>query len=212
MDSAEYSLRKKIIKGEGQHLDFKFAVNDSRKIARSMSAFANADGGSLLLGVKDNGKIAGIRSEEEYFMVESAATVFCKPTISFETILWEIEGKEVLEIVVSSIGDELIEAPAEDGVYHAFYRQDDQNHVVSDIFVEVWKKRQLNENIDISDMKLLRERMCFFEIEGGIDLARFSELSGMKIEKAREVLIELLLLGYLDFFYTEKGEFYVKVF
>lgn len=211
MDSAEYSLRKRIIQGEGQHLDFKYAINDSKKIARSMSAFANADGGSLLLGVKDNGKIAGIRSEEEYFMVESAAKVFCKPAIHFETLLWEIEGKEVLEIVVEKDNDTLIEAPAEDGTYRVFYRQHDQNHVVSDIFVEVQKRRQSNENIVINDMFLLRDRMKFFETDGGIDLAHFAQLSELEMDDAREALVDLLLLGYLDFLYTDKGEFYVKI-
>lgn len=46
-------------------LDFKFEISDSKKIARSLVAFANTDGGRLLIGVKDNGVISGIRSEEE---------------------------------------------------------------------------------------------------------------------------------------------------
>jgi predicted HTH transcriptional regulator len=52
-------LHKIISEGEHQTQDFKYAINDSKKIARSLAAFANTDGGRLLLGVKDNGKIAG---------------------------------------------------------------------------------------------------------------------------------------------------------
>lgn len=59
INEVEFALKKRISEGESQILDFKFALNDSRKIARSMSAFSNTDGGSLLLGVKDNGVIAG---------------------------------------------------------------------------------------------------------------------------------------------------------
>ncbi len=51
-------LQEKINQGEHQQQDFKFAINDSKKIARSLAAFANTDGGCLLVGVKDNGKIA----------------------------------------------------------------------------------------------------------------------------------------------------------
>jgi len=47
-------LRKLIAEGENQHLDFKYCVSDSRKIARTLSAFANSDGGRLLIGVRDN--------------------------------------------------------------------------------------------------------------------------------------------------------------
>ena len=54
---AEY-LRDLINQGEHQQQDFKFEISDARKIARSLSAFSNTEGGRLLVGVKDNGKIA----------------------------------------------------------------------------------------------------------------------------------------------------------
>ena len=61
-----------IAEGEHQQQDFKFEISDARKIAKTLSAFANTDGGRLLIGVKDNGKIAGVRSEEEKYMIEAA--------------------------------------------------------------------------------------------------------------------------------------------
>ena len=57
-----------IAEGEHQRQDFKFEISDARKIAKTLSAFANTDGGRLLIGVKDNGKIAGVRSDEEQYM------------------------------------------------------------------------------------------------------------------------------------------------
>ena len=44
-----------IAEGEHQQQDFKFEISDARKIAKTLSAFANTDGGRLLIGVKDNG-------------------------------------------------------------------------------------------------------------------------------------------------------------
>ena len=76
-------LRKLIAEGENQHLDFKYCVSDSRKIARTLTAFANTDGGRLLIGVRDNGSIAGIKSDEEIYMVDTAAHLFCRPEITF---------------------------------------------------------------------------------------------------------------------------------
>ena len=56
-----------IAEGEHQQQDFKFEISDARKIAKTLSAFVNTNGGRLLIGVKDNGKIAGVRSEEEKY-------------------------------------------------------------------------------------------------------------------------------------------------
>ena len=75
----KYYIARLIEEGEHEHQDFKFAISDARKIARSISAFANNDGGRLLVGVKDNGVIAGIRNEEDIYVVEQAAGVYCSP-------------------------------------------------------------------------------------------------------------------------------------
>ena len=89
-----------ILEGEHQQQDFKFGITDSRKIARSLVAFANTDGGRLLIGVKDNGVVAGVRSDEEYYMIDSAATLYSKPEVRFQSKVWNENGKTVLEIWV----------------------------------------------------------------------------------------------------------------
>ena len=91
-------IRQLVTEGEHCHQDFKFEISDARKIARSISAFANTEGGRLLVGVKDNGKIAGIRSEEEIYMIEAAASMYCQPKVQIETHTYIAEGRTVLNI------------------------------------------------------------------------------------------------------------------
>ena len=43
-----------ISQGEGEQLDFKREISSSIRIAKSLSAFANHKGGTLLIGVNDN--------------------------------------------------------------------------------------------------------------------------------------------------------------
>ena len=86
--SADY-IHRLISEGEHVHQDFKFEISDARKIAKSISAFANTDGGRLLVGVKDNGKIAGVRSEEEIYMIEAAAQRYCQPPVDIHTYIYK---------------------------------------------------------------------------------------------------------------------------
>jgi len=72
-------LRRMVAEGEHERQDFKFAISDARKIARSLSAFANHSGGRLLIRVKDNGVIAGVLNEEDIYVVEQAAERYCRP-------------------------------------------------------------------------------------------------------------------------------------
>ena len=93
-----HSLEELIEQGEHQQQDFKFEVSDSKKIARTLSAFANTDGGRLLIGVKDNGHISGVRSDEEYYMIEAASQIYTMPHVPFTAKHWDVNGKCVLEI------------------------------------------------------------------------------------------------------------------
>ena len=54
MDDKRY-IQSLINEGEHQQQDFKYRVEDAVKLAKSVSAFANTDGGRLLIGVRDDG-------------------------------------------------------------------------------------------------------------------------------------------------------------
>ena len=74
-------IQQLIAKGESDTLDFKKTISSASKIAKTMSSFANHKGGRLLVGVNDNGTISGVRSEDEKYMLDLAASFFCKPEI-----------------------------------------------------------------------------------------------------------------------------------
>ena len=86
--------------GEGLNLDFKYCISDPQKIARTLSAFSNTAGGKLLIGVRDNGSLAGVRSDEEYYMIDAAATLHCDPRVTLHTRTHTINGKTILEVEV----------------------------------------------------------------------------------------------------------------
>ncbi len=129
-----------INEGEHQQQDFKFEISDARKIARTLSAFSNTNGGRLLIGVKDNGRIKGVRSDEEYYMAESAATLYCKPEVQFESRSHQIDGKTVLEIYIPPIAHKPVYAQDQDKRWMAYIRVMDENILASIIQLQVWKE------------------------------------------------------------------------
>ena len=104
-----------IAEGEHQQQDFKFEISDARKIAKTLSAFANTDGGRLLIGVKDNGRIAGVRSEEEKYMIEAAAQLYCIPEIDYTLQTYIVEGKQVLVATIEENPHKPVYAKDENG-------------------------------------------------------------------------------------------------
>lgn len=142
-------IQKLIEKGESQTLDFKFEVSDSRKIARTFSAFANTDGGTLLIGVKDNGAIAGVRTEEEYYMIEAAANMYCKPEPEIITKVWNEEGKKVLEVIVPKNAENITYAVDREGKWFAYIRENDNNRLANTVLLKLWKKKIADSSVYI---------------------------------------------------------------
>ena len=132
-------IRALISEGEHVRQDFKFEISDSRKIARSLSAFANTEGGRLLIGVKDNGRIAGVRSEEEMYMVEAAAQVYCTPAVEVEMRVYRPEGRSVLVASVGPAVRKPVLVKEEDGRRLAYVRIADENILASPVHIGLWK-------------------------------------------------------------------------
>ena len=132
-----YSL---IAEGEHQQQDFKFEISDARKIAKTLSAFANTDGGRLLVGVKDNGKIAGVRSEEERYMVEAAAQLYCTPQVNCEMQAFMVEGRCVLVVTIPESGHKPVYAKDESGRNLAYLRIADENILATPVHLRVWQQ------------------------------------------------------------------------
>jgi ATP-dependent DNA helicase RecG len=54
------SIQDSIQKGEGKTIEFKVEMPNADKIAKTVIAFANGAGGKLIIGISDQGEIAGI--------------------------------------------------------------------------------------------------------------------------------------------------------
>ena len=136
------TLKSIIQQGEHQQLDFKFRIDDSKKIARTLSAFANTDGGRLLIGVKDNGKITGIDPSEEIHMIDAAVDMYCKPKLSFESRVWQEDMRLVLEIQIQPSSEKPISSPDEEGKWRVYVRRKDHTLLANKILLNVWKQEK----------------------------------------------------------------------
>ena len=140
-NSDKVYLQQLIAEGEHQQQDFKFEISDARKIARSLSAFSNTDGGRLLIGVKDNGRIAGVRSEEEIYMIEAAAKLYCRPNVEIGVLTYEVDGKTVLVAEIPKAEQKPVKVQDETGKYLAYVRIADENILATPVHLAVWRQK-----------------------------------------------------------------------
>lgn len=202
-------LYKLIEEGEHQQQDFKFCINDSKKIAKSLVAFANTIGGRLLIGVKDNGKVIGISTDEEYYMVESAAKIFSKPPIGFTTKQWHTEGKTVLEISVQPSEKKPHFAKDESGKWLAYIRIKDENVLAHHIQLVVWKKQNSPKGIHFTYSEDEKFLIDYLQKNEGITFSKFIRLAHISRKKAEEVLSNFVIMDVINMQTSREGTVFV---
>ena len=198
-------LKKLIAGGENQQLDFKYCVSDSRKIARTLAAFANSDGGRILIGVRDNGSIAGIQSDEEIYMVDTAAQLFCRPEITFAIKQHVTEGKTVVEVVVAKGNRRPYQAQDDKGRWLSYFRHDDQNLVANKVLLQVWRKEEKGRGVMVKFGKAENNLLNYLAKNGSITLSRFRRIAGISSHRAESILANFIIFRILVLNASEKG-------
>ena len=192
-------LHRLIAQGEHQQQDFKYEISDARKIARTLSAFANTDGGRLLIGVKDNGKIAGVRSDEEIYMVEAAAALYCIPPVQCHMTTHRIDGRGVVIAEVRPVDKRPVRAQLDDGKLCAFMRIADENIVASPVQMALWREANDEEGTLLPFTP--RERallQMLSEAQEPMTLNRFARLGRLPRHRAVRLLAQFIRFGLAE--------------
>ncbi len=103
MFHSQTELIEKIMLGEDTTIEFKIAMPHRNSLADEIAAFANSQGGVLLIGVDDNREIVGLELQE-LNKVEKTVVEICEdniePTVPIFTEKLRIDDKNLLKIEV----------------------------------------------------------------------------------------------------------------
>lgn len=204
-------LRDLIAQGEHQQLDFKFRVDDARKIARTLTAFANTDGGRLLIGVKDNGKVAGCNPNEEFHIIDHAAVTYCKPEVKVQSHVWQEGHKLVLEIRVEPSKEKPHKSPDEEGKWVAYVRVKDSTLLANKILLRVWNRRKnplaKPETMSEPQVHFLR----VIEIHQPCTLSKLYRLAHLPKKQVDDLLVTFICWNLVAQTITPEGTFYQTI-
>ena len=197
-----FYLRRVVAEGEHERQDFKYLISDAVKIARSISAFANHSGGCLLIGVKDNGTIAGVRNEEDVYVVEQAAQLYCRPSQPVEFTAFTAEdGAMVIRAEIRPHTGRSVMARHADGSWHAYFRVADENILAPDLMVKAWERKNRAEDSVVCLTAAQRRLLSSLEATGeeGASLPELMKEARMSESAASDTVTALYAMGVADF-------------
>ncbi|QDK79976.1 ATP-binding protein [Spirosoma sp. KCTC 42546] len=182
-----------ISQGEHTRLEFKRQLSAADRIARTLAAFANTSGGTILIGVADNGKIVGVSSEfREIEKIEKATDQLVEPAllVSYETIT--PDGRIVLIINVKESDEKPHYLVDEAGKRTIYIRAKDKSVPTSKLIITP----------DMATTELLRSPMArtliqYLRKNDHITADKFAKLINISDYRAGKLLRQLAERGLL---------------
>jgi ATP-dependent DNA helicase RecG len=105
MNLTKNTLINIINQGENHKIEFKSAAVRPESIAREITAFANYQGGTLLIGVEDDGTISGISKPNMEEWIANIIRNNIIPALNLETTSINIEEKTIFAIEIPKGAD-----------------------------------------------------------------------------------------------------------
>lgn len=201
-------LKNYVRMGEGGFLEFKKSVSSPEKIAREMCAFANTSGGTILVGVEDNGRILGLENAyEEQFYLEQGAEI-CLPNLHLELEIIPIaQHRDVLMLHV----DESEKKPVyvhENGKRRAYVRRLDESVVMTREEAQIMKKRHSARGVNFRFGNFEQKLFRFLNEYNRISVQEFAHLVNIKPKKASDILSDLASINILTYSIDKSGVFF----
>lgn len=204
-------LRKLVAQGEGASLEFKRKASYPDKIVREMIAFANSGGGILLVGISDDGEIAGLKYPEDDSYVIQKSLLKCYPRLPVtETFIPIGDARHVILYRI----EESKKKPhyfVDDGKKEAYVRVNDQSIKASREVREIARRSQQARNIRFHYGEHEHQLMRYLETKPVITLKEFMQVSGLKKFYASRKLVLLVLANVLRITPHEKGDLFSRL-
>jgi hypothetical protein len=202
-------LKLLVSQGEGASLEFKRKAAFPEKIVREMIAFANTKGGMVLIGIGDDGSLAGLKHPEDDLHVMDVALKKVRPSLNYKVTIIPIgNSRTVIQYEIPESKRKPHCILGENKMKESFVRVEDKSIKASRELREIVKRKQRMKDIRFHYGEHEKFLMQYLDQKKVITLREFVTLSGLNRLYASRKLIILVLANVLRIIPHEKGDLY----
>lgn len=206
------ALKRLVRQGEGTQLEFKRKARHPDKIAREIIAFANTEGGVLLVGVDDDQTIYGCKyPQEDAFALKKFFDEELSPTIDYNLEYIPTSGSKAVLAFHIKPGDRkpYFLKPQEEGESKGvFVRVADMSIRASREMVQILRRERRDKGVNLRFGEREKALLQYFEQEANITLAKAQNLLKTNRRNTSQLMILLVSAGLLRILPSEKGDRY----
>ncbi|RMG16793.1 MAG: ATP-binding protein [Bacteroidetes bacterium] len=205
-----FELRKLVKEGEHSQLEFKRKARHPDKIARELVAFANSEGGTLLVGIDDDGSIYGSKTAgEDEFVLRRYIQQHISPALPYQLEKISVSSRhEVLAFLVEPSCRKPHSLKMEDGRWRAFVRVEDMSVQASYEMKQLLRLQRRSKGVSIAFGEAEARLLQYLEELPHITLDETRKLLNISRRRASSLLVLLVRAGLLRIQPTRRGDYF----
>jgi len=188
------SLKRLVARGESDSLEFKRKIAFPLKVIREVVAFANSNGGTLLVGVNDEGNITGLKNPDgEAFVLKKAIQEHIKPFLKYR--IEEIKINADRKILAFHIPESRRKPHfiKSQGKNECFIRIDDRSVKATREMVEILRRSKSRRGTYIRFGDLEKTLLHHLDTHGRLTLDELVRVADISRRHASQSLVRLVL-------------------
>lgn len=197
----ELRLLKELVKqGEGNRLEFKLKTNHPEKIIREIVAFANTNGGKLLVGVDDDKRILGVKDiNEDEFLLNRAIEKLIFPKLDYQHYRVSLDtDRQVLVLNIPKSTNKPHYVIDSSGERKAYVRVEDRSVQASREMKEIMRRGRHEKDIRFRYGEKEKKLMELLEQHPSVTVDLFATFAGIPRKIASNTLVILVLARVLE--------------
>ncbi|MGI6370286.1 MAG: ATP-binding protein [Ignavibacteria bacterium] len=211
--------RKKLLElienGESNSVEFKRKGTAPEKLSKEICAFANTKGGFLIIGVDDDRKLIGVKSEKtEIDLIETACQFYINPVPSYEIDVIQLLS---VDVVIAHIPQsmkkphkvKLFDAERKKTYWRAYIRYGENSVIASREMTNLMAF--LVDDKPIKNISIGKtEKILFEHLEKNsrTNVKEFSKIANISRRRAERILIQMVRLGLLIIHNDTKQDYF----
>lgn len=202
--------------GEGASLEFKRKVPRPARIAKELIAFANTDGGRILLGVGDDGTVVGLRdAEEEEFVLRRALDAYSDPVVEYSAERVPVAPRrDVIVVIVpeSPSKPHFLVSPDNGAERTAYLRVKDKSVEASNEALHLMRRNDATQSVtfEFGDKELMLMR--YLDDYGRITVKQFARIANISKGHASQTLVSLAKANVLRLHADHRHDYFTLAY
>lgn len=186
-------LTRYLNQGESSQVEYKRTLSSAYRIARTLTAFANTSGGTILIGIDDDGRTVGVDSEfREMQIIERATDFLIEPPLSVTCESVRHEGRTVLVVAVPESTEKPHTAVDEHNERTIYVRQRDKSVPTQRLLIDDSEADQ-----ELLQTTMVKNLIQFLRKSDSITAVRLAKLVNISAHRASKLLYDLTRQGVL---------------